>query len=208
MNANLRPRSQWWVLAMFWLAATLLISSCSSETATPATTAPDDAQAQSTPRSAQEYFQAGNAYVKQSQYQEAETAYKQAIALEPSNPDYYANLGVAYYSMQRLDEAVSTYRDALRYAPKDAQINYLLGAALLQLNRLDEAKDAFLQANQADPNLGEAYFGLGVLYRLQGDSAQAISAFERFLEIGPSPNGDPNAIPAAEAELEALRSGQ
>jgi tetratricopeptide (TPR) repeat protein len=203
MNAMPHASSRWWTIGLLWLAAALLVTSCSSNTATPPPTTSIAPQG-----SAQEYFQLGNSYVKQGQYQEAETAYKQAIALEPSNPDYYANLGVAYYSMQRLAEAVDAYRDALRYAPADAQISYLLGAALLQLNRLDEAEEAFVEANRADPNLGEPYFGLGVLYRLQGDSAQAISAFEKFLEIGPSANGDPNAVPAAEAELEALRSGQ
>ncbi len=181
---------------LFGLAVAMLIAGCAGNKA--ATPTPQ--------QSAQEYFQLGNSYVKQGQFTEAETAYKQAIALEPENPDYHANLGVTYYSMQRLDDAVASYRTALRFAPQDAQINYLLGAALLQLDRLGEAEEAFRRANQADPNLGEAYFGLGVLYRLQGRRAEAISAFEKFLAIGPSPNGDPAAIPAAEAELEALRS--
>lgn len=157
---------------------------------------------------ARELFDQGNSLYQQGRYQEAEATFRRASELDPTNPDIYANLGVTLYTLQRLDEAIASFQSALRLAPNDASIHYLLGAALLQANRLDEAEQSFRRANQIDPRLGEPYFGLGVLYRLRGQREQAIAAFEKFLEIGPSPNGDPNAIPAAQAELDALRSGQ
>ncbi|MCS6843977.1 MAG: tetratricopeptide repeat protein [Caldilineales bacterium] len=153
-------------------------------------------------------FDQANSLYQQGRYEEAEATFRQASELDPTNPDIFANLGVTLYTLQRLDEAITTFHAALRLAPNDASIHYLLGAALLQANRLDEAEQSFLRANQLDPRLGEPYFGLGVLYRLRGDRERAITAFEKFLEIGPSPNGDPNAIPAAQEELKALRSGQ
>jgi hypothetical protein len=72
--------------------------------------------------------------------------------------------------------------------------------------QLSEAETFLTRANQLNPALPEPYFGLGVLYRLQGQRERAIAAFETFLELGPGQ--DPAAMPVAEAELEALRAGQ
>ena len=81
-----------------------------------------------------------------------------------------------------------------------------MGVVAIQFEQLSEAETYLTRANQLNPALPEPYFGLGVLYRLQGQREQAIAAFETFLKIGPGQ--DPAAIPVAQAELEALRAGQ
>lgn len=209
MSATLwRRRGFWVILGLTALLTTILVGcSSASPTAAPATT-PAAAVRPSLPalQTAREYMQLGNSFVQQGNYAQAEAAFLRALEMEPGNPDYLANLGVTYYSMARFDDAIKTYQQALQKVPDDAQINYLLGATYLQLNRLDEAEKALLHANQADPNLGEPYYGLGVLYKLRNDRAKAISAFEKFLQIGPSQ--DPTAVNQAKAELEALKAGQ
>jgi tetratricopeptide (TPR) repeat protein len=105
-----------------------------------------------------------------------------------------------------MDEASNSFQSGLALAPDDAELNYLMGVVSIQFEQLSEAETYLTRANQLDPALPEPYFGLGVLYRLQGQREQAIAAFETFLEIGPGQ--DPAAIPVAQAELEALRTGQ
>ena len=53
------------------------------------------------------------------------------------------------------------------------------------------------------PDLPEIYYGLGVLYKLRGEKANAIAAFEQFLDLGPAQ--DPAAAGNAQQELMELR---
>jgi tetratricopeptide (TPR) repeat protein len=188
-------------LALGTLLAALLLAGCAGgagETPTAAAPAPQ--------LSAQEYFDQGNALYEQGDLQAAANAFREAVALDDQNVGYWHNLGVAYYSLNALDEARESFQRGLALAPDDAELNYLMGAVAIQFEQLSEAETYLTRANQLDPALPEPYFGLGVLYRLQGQREQAIAAFETFLELGPGQ--DPAAIPVAEAELEALRAGQ
>ena len=187
-------------LALGALLAALLLTGCagSSETPTAAAPAPQ--------LSAQEYFDQGNVLYEQGDLQGAANAFREAVARDDQNVGYWHNLGVAYYSLNALDDAKASFQRGLQLAPDDAELNYLMGVVSIQFEQLSEAKTYLTRANQLDPALPEPYFGLGVLYRLQGQREQAIAAFETFLDIGPGQ--DPAAIPIAEAELEALRAGQ
>jgi tetratricopeptide (TPR) repeat protein len=179
------------------LLAAAFLAACASQTPT----------ATPTPQlSAQEYFDQGNALYEQGDLQAAINAYLEAVALDDKNAGYWHNLGVAYYSLNRLDEASDSFQRGLALEPDDAELNYLMGVVSIQFDQLAEAETYLTRANQLKPDLPEPYFGLGVLYRLQGQREQAIAAFETFLEIGPGQ--DPAAIPVAQAELEALRAGQ
>lgn len=187
------------VLALALMTA--LVTGCAGNAAnTPAATEP-------TPQlSAEEYFQQGNTLYEQGDFAAAEAAFQQAVALDGQSIGYWHNLGVAQYSQDRLDAARASFEQGLKLAPDDAELNYLMGAVSIQLQQLDQAETFLTRANQLDSALPEPYFGLGVLYKLQGQREEAIAAFETFLKIGPGQ--DPAAIPVAEAELEALRAGQ
>jgi tetratricopeptide (TPR) repeat protein len=188
-------------LTMALLLAALLVAGCADragETPTAAAPAPQ--------LSAQEHFEQGNALYEQGDLQTAVAAYQQAVALDDQSVGYWHNLGVAQYSLNLLDEARTSFQRGLQLAPDDAELNYLMGVVSIQFEELSQAETFLTRANQLDPALPEPYFGLGVLYKLQGRRGQAIAAFETFLEIGPGQ--DPAAIPVAQAELEALRAGQ
>lgn len=178
------------------LAALALLAGCAG--ATPTGPTPQ--------LSAQEYFAQGNAFYEQGNFQAAANAFRQAVALDETQVGYWHNLGVTYYSLNQLDEARTSFQRGLGLEPDDAELNYLMGVVSIQFEQLSEAETFLTRANQINPVLPEPYFGLGVLYRLQGQRERAIAAFETFLEIGPGQ--DPAAIPVAEAELEALRAEQ
>ena len=108
-----------------------------------------------------------------------------------------------YYQMNRLPDAAREFETALRIDPADAATTYQLGAVRLQEGNLAAAGDLFTKARQMDPDLPEVYYGLGVLYRLKGQTQDAIAAFEKFLALG-SPQ-DPTAIEHAQEELRGLR---
>ena len=115
----------------------------------------------------------------------------------------HANLGVTYYQMNQLPKAADEFIAALKLNPNDAATTYLLGAVRLQEKNLAEAEKLLLKARDLDPKLPEPYYGLGALYQLKGQKAEAIAAFEKFLEIGPGQ--DPQAAEYARNELKALK---
>jgi tetratricopeptide (TPR) repeat protein len=71
------------------------------------------------------------------------------------------------------------------------------------MGRYDEAVEQFQAALDYKSNLPEAHFGLGTVYKLQGNTEAAIEAFERFLELGPAQ--DPQAQVEAERQLRELK---
>jgi tetratricopeptide (TPR) repeat protein len=193
------------LLVLPFLALLLTAAGCSGQQ--PTEQAPGPLPQPGTPAlTADQYFQQGNDYYQQGLLDDAERSFLQAVELDPNKPAYHANLGVTYYSLGRLQDAEASYLAGLELAPDDAELNYLLGAVYLQLQELDKAQTYLSRSNRADPNLAEAYYGLGVLYKLQGKRDEAITSFERFLELGTSQ--DPRAITEAQAELESLRAGQ
>jgi len=155
------------------------------------------------PKSARAQFGLGNVYVRLNRLAEAESAFKAALELEPNMTSAHVNLGVTYYQMGQLSKAADEFNAALRLEPDDAQTLYLLGAVRLQENNLSAAEELLIKARDLKPDLPEVYYGLGVLYKLKGQKSEAITAFEKFLEVGPGQ--DPAAMDHARQELKSLQ---
>jgi tetratricopeptide (TPR) repeat protein len=159
---------------------------------------------------AQEHFRQGNDLSRAGDFDKAAEQYQKALDLEPQYVDAMANLGVAYYNLGQLDQAIEQYTKAIEIAPSDADIRSNLAAAHVQKHQssgdpeeLDKALEQYKEATELNPELAEAHFGLGVIYALQGDKAQAIQAFERFQEL--DQGQDPVATNSAEDYLKQLR---
>lgn len=155
------------------------------------------------PKSAQAQFALGNTLVRLGKLAEAEAAYEAAIAADPTMVAAHANLGVVFYQLGQLAKAADEFTAALKVSPNDAATTYLLGAVRLQEGNISEAERLLLKARDLDPNLPEVYYGLGALYKLKDQKAEAIAAFEKFLQIGPGQ--DPQAAEYAKNELKVLK---
>lgn len=74
-----------------------------------------------------------------------------------------------------------------RSAPALAQLEQ--GLAFRQAGQFDKARAAYEQALQLDPQLAPAVLNLGILLDLYlGDSARALTQYERYLAL--TPQGD------------------
>lgn len=165
--------------------------------------------------SPEELFQMGNSYYQSGALEQAVTAYKKAIELNPKYDAAYANLGAVYYAQQNLDQAEEAYLKAIELSPNDADVLYNLGAIYLQqalttgIPDQEKVNRGLVQINKAielNPKLAEPYYGLGVAYQLQGSNDLAITAFEKFLEF--DTGSDPTATQNATQILDALKSQQ
>ena len=71
------------------------------------------------------------------------------------------------------------------------------------MNQLDEALQQYLRAVELQPDLAQAYFGLGVVHMQQGRIDEAIQAMERFQQL--DKGTDPTASELAEEYLQQLK---
>nr|2AVP_A Chain A, synthetic consensus TPR protein [Methanothrix harundinacea 6Ac] len=68
--------------------------------------------------SAEAWYNLGNAYYKQGDYDEAIEYYQKALELDPRSAEAWYNLGNAYYKQGDYDEAIEYYQKALELDPR------------------------------------------------------------------------------------------
>jgi tetratricopeptide (TPR) repeat protein len=117
--------------------------------------------------------------------EEAEAAFRQALALDSRNPRYHAWIGTLYLERgpAELDAAIASLRRSVALGPEYAYGHYQLGRAYLLQNRPAEAAAALSRTVALNPRYREAYYSLGQAYlRLrQPDAARrALATFRRL----------------------------
>ena len=132
---------------------------------------------------------------------EAATRYEQALRISPDNADVHNNAAVVLAKLPgRMPEAFAHFEAALRIEPNDADMHYNLANQLAKMpGRLPEAAAQYEQAVRIRPDFTAAHYNVAVAYARTGRVAEAVSHFERVLEL------DPANRPAREY-LEQLRS--
>jgi len=90
------------------------------------------------------WWQKGNSFYKQKQYDSAAWYFEQVAALKPLNPEVYYNLGNTYYRLNLIPNAVLNYERVLMIDPdyKDAKDNLALTQSRIS-NRIAPASDVF-----------------------------------------------------------------
>ena len=117
--------------------------------------------------------------------EEADSAFRKVISLNPSYPDGHSNLGTLLTQQGRLDEAISTYKEALKINPEDADVLNNLGLALHQQSKLEESIVAYEKAIQIKPDYAEAFNNLGIVLSSNNDINKAISSFYMAVAYNP-----------------------
>ena len=132
----------------------------------------------------------GIALRKQGKLEEAITAYKKAIELDPNDAAAYGNLGIALRKQGKLEEAITAYKQAIELNPNDAAAYGNLGNALDDQEKIEEAIAAYKKAIAIDPNDATTYYNLGYVLRKQEKLEEAIVAYKKAIELDPD---DPDA---------------
>ena len=132
------------------------------------------------------YFSMGYCYENLEFYVKAIDAYKQAIHLDPNNP----NNNLAYYSSGRIYALLGLYKDALeefkqaiRIDPEYVDAYNLLGVTYVQLDLYKDAIESYKQAIRIDPNDTDCHIGLGFSYFLIGDKSSALDEYKILKEL-------------------------
>ncbi len=90
------------------------------------------------------WWQNGNRFYQQKQYDSAAYYYELIAALKPQNPEVYYNLGTTYYRLNKIGSAVLNFERALRINPnyKEASDNLALTQSRIS-NHIGNSSDIF-----------------------------------------------------------------
>jgi tetratricopeptide (TPR) repeat protein len=149
-----------------------------------------------------------NALVTQAQaamqgrnWQAAEAAFKQLVAIAPARWEYQEGLGAAQVNLGRYEDALATYATAIPLARRSAeaandnsakakagvaQMLTMQGNSYLKLKKNAEAIDAYTKAAAVSPNPAVAYFNLCATQYNTGNLEGALAACDKAIAADPT----------------------
>ncbi|HUK31284.1 MAG TPA: tetratricopeptide repeat protein [Candidatus Acidoferrum sp.] len=143
----------------------------------------------------------GDAYAQLHDFANAEQAYRQAIDLEPDEPDHYRGLAEALASEEKYADALAQYQHLAELEPEEPG-NYIRMAEMdRQLNKLDDAEKNILEAKRRAPGNLEVVYSESQIYEAQGRYDDAIQVLSSAVE---SLKSQPEAAPSNRRSLAVL----
>ena len=119
----------------------------------------------------------------------AESEFKRAIAINPTDADAHQMYGYYISSRGRSDEALREMQQAQALDPLSLPKITSLGEILYVARRYDEAIAAYRKALEMDPNSGFTHWAIGRAYLEKGMYPEAIASFQKAIPLsGDSPD--------------------
>lgn len=115
----------------------------------------------------------------------AEACYRQALRLDPKQPDALHLTGLVAYQSGDAAGGLVLIEKALAADPRQASFHNSHGVVLLALDRLADAEQAFHRALARDPLYPEALNNLGNALQRQDRLDEAVAAYDRAVEAQP-----------------------
>lgn len=135
------------------------------------------------PRNWEAWLRLARAYEGKRAMKDAESAYRQALELQPGYPGGYQYLGAFYYKQARYEEAVRSFQRASQLAPDNYKALNNLAAVYLQQGRFPETERALRRSLQLKPN-PIAYNNLASLYFTQARYSESVPMMEQAVQMG------------------------
>lgn len=111
------------------------------------------------------------------------SAYRQAIAADPTYGPAYTNLGRMLHQRGLLREAEAVYRQGLARCGPDSVALFNLGVLLEDSNRSAEAAGLYRKALEESPEMADAHYNLALLCEAKGlrrEALRHLSAYRKF----------------------------
>src|SRR5262249_50679756 len=113
----------------------------------------------------------------------AEEYYRRWVAAGPKEWEPFMRLGAFLYRQGRYHDALDAYDTSRQLAPDNTRAYAALAAIYHQLDRTDEAAAALQRSLEIAPD-SITYSNLGTLLYFEGRYTEAVSAFERGVQLG------------------------
>lgn len=131
--------------------------------------------------------------------EQAASAYRRALALDPGLAPAHTNLGNIAYRRGDRGRARESFQTALALDPDQPEARFNLANLILEEGDLELAVAELRRVLQVAPEFADAHFNLAVALERLGGRAQARAHLERYLKLEPEP-----AAPWAEQARELI----
>ena len=122
---------------------------------------------------------------EQGKLDEAEAVYRRLLEINPEHTDLLHLLGMIAMRKKSFDSAIELLYKAVRLSPGTDAYEFTLAQALQDAGHPKEALEHYrsvLARNDAYP---ETYHNMGIIYRFEGDTAEARRLFQKAVEMRP-----------------------
>jgi len=162
---------------------------------------------------AQAYISKGIQAYREDHDQAAADVFRQALEVEPDNPEAHYRLGLAYSSLGRkkeaLDEyqkAVEAYKKLLREDPKNADAHFNMAEADSRLSNYAEAVAEYKRAVQLKDDDSYMYYELGLADSKLAKYKDAVEAFQQAVRLDPDDFRAQEALDKAKEDQKRLQA--
>jgi tetratricopeptide (TPR) repeat protein len=121
-------------------------------------------------------------------FDEAATAYRRALEIDPYLVPALINLANIHYSRDEIAEAQALYERAIALEPDVFEAHFNLGNILHDLGRYREAQGCYRDALKLNPAYADAHFYLAVTLEKNGQSQEARAHWKAYQQL--APNGE------------------
>ncbi|MFW9849338.1 MAG: tetratricopeptide repeat protein [Candidatus Thorarchaeota archaeon] len=133
-------------------------------------------------RSADNWYEFGNLYMKQKKYHDAIRAFKKCIDIDPQHLEALVKLGETQFYQEEYAGAIGSLNRLLAMDSENAHAWYLLGMSHQKLGNQWDATQALYESVKIDDTFIDAWKALGISLAQQGRHVQAQKALLRALK--------------------------
>jgi tetratricopeptide (TPR) repeat protein len=146
---------------------------------------PVRATSQASDQEIQSSFRAGQAALRQGDFNQAVEQFKKVLALAPGLVEAEVNLGLAYQSLLDFDTAARYLSNALRQRPNLPGLNVIVGMDYIKLGKPETAAPYLRHALELDASSQDAHDAMA-LYDLTQDNVQgAAEQYHKVADLDP-----------------------
>jgi tetratricopeptide (TPR) repeat protein len=121
-------------------------------------------------------------------FDEAATAYRRALEIDPYLVPALINLANIHYSRDEIAEAQALYERAIALEADVFEAHFNLGNIFHDLGRYREAQGCYRDALKLNPTYADAHFYLAVTLEKNGQSQEARAHWKAYQQL--APNGE------------------
>jgi protein O-GlcNAc transferase len=136
----------------------------------------------------------GYADLKTGDFDAAEKAYREMIAIDANSAAGHYDLGIALKSKDQIEAAQQEFREAIRLDPSLAQAHYSLGISDWQLGDFAGLAEEMRAAIKVSPDYAEAHYMLGIALKQSGDLDGALAELKESVRLDPNTPGPYNTM--------------
>ncbi len=137
---------------------------------------------------AQAHLDLAVAYLKAADYTSALRELKDAVKLQPKDPEIHYSIGIAYHGSGLTEKAIEALKYAIDLKSNYSEAHNYIGTIYLANDRYDDAIREFSLAleNEVYETPDLALYNMGLVYFKKGEYATAIDKYTRALQRNPN----------------------